>query len=216
MATYATYEEMLAAINLLDTSEDERGPIERLLDSASGAIDRLCNRPLGFVALTVAAAKVYPGTGKAYQLIDECVSVSTVEVKDAIDDTTYVTWTTDDWQAATGDYNYPDFNATPYTLLICKPSGDYSRFLSGTYSERWAAPTVQVTAKWGYATTVPDQIKTATIMQAARWFKRLQSSMSDVLASGELGQLMFLKQLDPDIAMILGKGRFVVPAVGRW
>jgi len=216
VATYATYEEMKTEINLVDARKPERGNIERLLDSASAAIDRFCNRPLGFVALTVAAAKVYPGSGKPYQLIDECVTITAVAVKDSVSDAAYTAWLATDWTACTGDYNYPDFNSTPYTMLLCTANGDYSVFSSGRMADRWQAPTVQVTARWGYALTVPDQIKTATIMQAARWFKRLQGSMSDALASGELGRLLFLQKLDPDIAMILKDGRFVHPAVGRW
>ena len=216
MASYSDYDSFRSEINLVDTGEVNRATVERLLLAASAAIDRHCNRPLGFLALAVATVKVYPGTGYAYQLIDECTEVSEVAVKDSVSDTTYTAWTTDDWDACTGDYNYPDFNSTPYTMLVCTPNGDYSVFTSGKYSYRWQAPTVQVTAKWGYATTVPYQIKEATIMQAARWYKRLQGAMSDALASGELGRLMYVQELDPDIVMILKRGRFVHPAVGRW
>jgi len=213
---YCTYAEIKSSIDLVDTGAVQQTNIERLIDAADAAIDRFCNRPLSFVADMVASAKVYPGTGKPYQLIDECTEVSSVAVKDSITDSTYTAWTTDDWDACTGDYNYPDFNTTPYTMLVCVPSGDYSVFTSGRYGDRWQAPTVQVTAKWGYATTVPDQIKTASIMQTARWFKRLQSAMGDTLASAELGQLIFVQEIDPDIGMILKRGRFVHPAVGRW
>ena len=193
MAIYATYEVLKAEINLLDTDESNRGTTERLLASASAAIDRFCNRPLGFLADTEATAKVYPGSGYPYQLIDECTAVTLVEVKDSVSDAAYTAWLPTDWVACTGDYHYPDYGQA-----------------------RWMAPTVQVTASWGYAVVVPDQIKTATIMQTARWFKRLQGSMSDALASGELGQLLFLQKLDPDIAMILKDGRFMHPATGRW
>jgi len=76
-------------------------------------------------------------------------------------------------------------------------------------------PTVQITARWGFATEVPIDIKEAAIMQAARWYKRLQSAMADVLASGELGQLLYRKSLDPDIRRLLVDGRYVKPVVGR-
>lgn len=216
MARYASYDEFRSSINLTDAGAAQQMNIERLLDSASAAIDRFCNRPDGFLSDAAASARVYPGSGQPYQLIDECTEVTLVEVRDAISDAAYVAWVPADWIACTGDYHYPDFNATPYTMLVCEVNGDYSVFTSGRYGQaRWMAPTVQVTAKWGYATVVPDQIKTAAIMQAARWFKRLQGSMSDALASGELGQLLFLKELDPDIGLILTKGRFMVPATGR-
>jgi hypothetical protein len=201
---------------LTDTGAAQQTNIERLLDSASAAIDRFCNRPDGFLSDAAASVRVYPGSGQPYQLIDECTEVTLVSVKDDITDV-YTDWLPADWIACTGDYHYPDFNSLPYTMIVCEVNGDYSVFTSGRYDvPRWQAPTVQVTARWGYSATVPDQIKTATIMQSARWFKRLQGAMSDSLASGELGQLLFLQKLDPDIAMILKDGRFMHPATGRW
>lgn len=211
---YATPAELRGHIDMETTTED--GRLEEIVSAASAAIDRLCNRPLGFLATMAASTKVYPGSSKPYQLIDECVSITLVEVKDSITDDDYVEWAATDWTACTGDYNYPDFNSLPYTMLVCTPNGDYSVFTSGRYSDRWQAPTVRVTARWGYAEETPDQIKTAAIMQSARWFKRLQSAMADTLATGELGQLIYTQELDPDIAMILKRGRFIHPATGRW
>jgi hypothetical protein len=52
-------------------------------------------------------------------------------------------------------------------------------------------------------------------MQSARWYKRLQGAMSDALASADLGELLYVQKLDPDIAGILLDGRYVRPAVGR-
>lgn len=216
MANYCDYDGVRSAINLVDTGEVDRANIERLIAAASAAIDRLCNRPLGFLADAEASAKVYPGTGDAYELIDECVEVTTVAVKESVTETTYTAWAATDWEACTGDYNYPDYNTTPYTMIVCTAHGDFSVFVNGKYADRHVVPTVQVTARWGYAATTPYQIREATIMQTARWFKRLQGAMSDSLASAELGRLLFLKELDPDIAMILRQGRFVHPAVGRW
>jgi hypothetical protein len=46
-------------------------------------------------------------------------------------------------------------------------------------------------------------------MQSARWYKRLQGAMSDALASGELGMLLYQKSLDPDIRRILVDGRYI-------
>ena len=52
-------------------------------------------------------------------------------------------------------------------------------------------------------------------MQAARWFKRFQSSMADVLASDELGTLLYRQSLDPDVKRLLVDGRYVKPVIGR-
>jgi hypothetical protein len=115
---------------------------------------------------------------------------------------------------------------------MIEPGGDYNVFTSGRYGSRAyyfrpyreslapfrqsgrMTPTVQVTARWGYSDTPPTDIVEACLMQASRWYKRLQSSMADVLASGELGTLLYRQSLDPDIRRILVDGRHFKPALG--
>ncbi|UCC74285.1 MAG: hypothetical protein JSV86_06940, partial [Gemmatimonadota bacterium] len=132
---------------------------------------------------------------------------------------------TGDWIAFTGDPESPDFNSLPYTGIMIDPDGTYSYFTSGSYTGRGGfrptstvtrgTPTVRVKAKWGYASSVPYDVKEAALMQSARWFKRLQSSMADTLASGELGTLLYRQALDPDIRRLLIDGRYVRPPMGR-
>jgi len=233
MPTYATTAELRQDINLISTSDDPQ--LERLIRAATQKIDQFCNRPDGFVAITVASARYYSGTGKTWMPIEECTEITAVAAKDSVTDTTYTAWTAPttnlagdgDYIAAAGDWRFPDYNRTPYTLLIIDPNGDESVFTGGRYAsatglvpigtpERNARglPTVRVTARWGYADEVPPDIKEACIMQCARWYKRLQSSMADTLASPDLGTLTFRLRLDPDIQGILVDGRYVVPAIG--
>jgi len=50
----------------------------------------------------------------------------------------------------------------------------------------------------------PEPIVTqATLIQGARWFKRGQQAYADASASVELGQLIYARQLDPDIEGLL-------------
>jgi hypothetical protein len=198
-----------------------------VIPAASRAIDNYCNRKKdGFVSASVATARLYTGQGKPYLFIDECTSITLVEVKDSATDSTYQTWTSSDWIAFTGDAIDPDFNTLPYTAVMVDPTGDYDIFPSGYFSTRRGfkpeietkrgIPTVRITAKWGYAVTVPSEIKQACIIQSARWFKRGESSWADTLASTEMGNLVFqLRQpLDPDVRMILDSGRFVNVGIG--
>jgi len=232
---YATLAQFKAEIDLKDTDATWTATITRLLDSATGNIDRFCNRPDGFIADEVASARYYVGSGKPYQLVDEFVELPAVAVKGSSsdDEDSYTAWTIGtlgttteaDVFAVTGDPKLPDYVSTPYTMLIVGANGDHSVFTSGSYSFKsgfrpyttvpGGVPTVEVTAKWGYATTVPAEINTACIMQAARWFKRLQSAMADTLASSEMGTLMYTKGLDPAIQQILVNGRYVKPMTGR-
>jgi len=209
---YATIVELKAELQKTDSDDD--ASLQRVLDAAATHIDRYCNRPDGFVANSTASARYYPGSGGKYQRIDECIAVTAVAVKDAAfdDEDAYETWTLGtigstteaDVFPATGSEKWPEYNRTPYTLLVIGANGDYTLFPHDIYGR----PTVQVTAKWGYAETVPDDIKTATIMQAARWWKRLQIAMADATGGGELGVLLYRQRLDPDIAAILDDGGY--------
>ena len=209
--------------------------IARIITGAERKINQFCKRPDGFEADAAASARYYRGSGKAYQLIDECVEISAVAVKDAPSDEEYEAWdspTTNmagdgDWFAGSGDPDEPDYNSLPYTLLFVDPNGDQSWFTGETPQMRKRGrarrgidllarvPTVKVTAKWGYSVAVPDDIVEACIMQTARWYKRLQGAMADSLASADLGGLLYVQQLDPDIAGILIDGRYVRIATGR-
>lgn len=235
MADYATIAELKTQLDKTLVKDDNM--LGAVITAASRAIDRHCNRPDGFVALVTATARYYPGSGKPYQWIDECTSVTAVAVKDSPsdDEDAYTAWTVGivgtttsaDVFPASGYPNCPNYTDTPYNLLIIGANNSHSStFTSGKFVTRGGfrpsteiphgLPTVKVTAKWGYATTVPAQIKEACIMQAMRWYKRIQGGMADSLASSDLGQMMYTKELDPEIGFILDRGRFVRPAlVGR-
>jgi len=232
-AAYATVIEFRNEVQV--TKETDDWEIAAILDAAKGAIDNVCNRPDGFLAWPTASDRYYTGSGLTYQWIDECTAVTAVAVKDSPsdDEDDYTSWTvgtvgttTDaDVFPASGEPRAPDFNSTPYTFLIIGPNGDYSTFTSGQFTHRRGfrpfttrakgTPTVKVTARWGYSDTIPYTIKQACLMQAARWYQRLKSSMADTLAGPEFGKLMFRKVLDPDIELLLVQGRYVKPAVGR-
>ena len=236
--SYETLANLKLMIQKTDPADD--AILQLILNSADKAINSFCNRSDGFVADAAASARYYPGSDEAYQWIDECTEITEVAVKDSPDNTTYTAWTTPttnmagdgDWFAFTGDPIEPDYNpiaeGKPYTALGIDPNGDYSYFVGqGGYvwpsdlvyeprrRQKGKAPTVRVTAKWGYATTVPDDIRAACAMQAAIWYKRLQSSGASVLANPGVGTLEMFKTLDPMVEQVLKLGRYVKPAVGR-
>ena len=223
MADYCTLIELKAAMNKVTASDD--AVLTQTITAASRAIDNFCNRPSGFIAEPSGyeSTRYFVGTGKAYQWIDECVGVATVAVKDAAsdDENAYVAWVVGtlgvtlgaDVFPAAGDPKAPDYVVTPHTLLVVGPNGDYSLFPKPLAAS--PTPTVQVKAQWGYAATVPAQIKQATIMQAARWYKLVQGAMARALASPDMGVMVYPGKLDPDVEFILKSGRFVRPVTGR-
>jgi len=230
---YATASELRGQIDKTSTADDT--VLENILRAASRTIDRFCNRRDGFLAPAAASARYFVGSGDTIQWINECASVSAVAVKDSPsdDEDDYTSWTlgtvgstTDaDVFPASGDPEVPDYNSTPYTFLVIGSNAAYSLFPSGSFTTRGGfrpagnrtrgVPTVCIEARWGYAITVPDDIREAAIMQSARWYKRLQSAMADTLASTELGTLLYRQSIDPDIKLILQEGRYVKPPVGR-
>jgi len=178
-----------------------------ILTAASRSIDRACNRKDGFLSVAPGTARLFAGSGMPIQRIDECTSVSLVEVKDAITNTTYTAWAATDWVLFRGNQRSPQFNEPPFDQLMVDIAGNYALFTGGGTAR--GLPAVRVTARWGYAATTPPEIEEAAMMQAARWYKRYQGSMSDSLADGELGMLLYRKALDPDIQRILIDGRYV-------
>jgi hypothetical protein len=209
MANWASVEELRSQINKASPLSDV--DLRSILTAAENTINRFCHRKDGFLAATTASARTYPGSGNGFLVIDETPEITAVGAKESYSDASFTAWATTDWIAFSGSRRFPNFNATPYTGLMINPNGDYSHFFKGTQP---GFPMVQITAKWGAYTTIPTELKEASIMQAARWFKRLEGAMSDALAGGELGTLLYRQSLDPDIKMILVSGRYVRPAVG--
>jgi len=225
---YATVAELKARIERTRATDDVI--LLAILTGASRSIDNACNRRKdGFLA-AVSSTRTFTGSGQAVQRIDECASVSAVAVKDSRGATTYTAWTATDWALFAGDARWPEFNVGPFDKLMVAWNGNYSNFTSGSasgpgnngwflstahgiglYNPRtaYAVPTVQVTAFWGYALATPPEIREATCMQAARWYKRFQGAMTDTLADAETGTLIYDKPLDPDIRRILVDGRYV-------
>ena len=220
---YATVKELRNQIGITGTGDDVE--LAALLDAATEAIDNFCNRPDGFQADTVDSARYYTGSGETTQRIDECVSITTVAVKDSPGDSDYTDWDTPttalagdgDWIPYRGDKDNAEFNSLPYDHLMIDPNGDYGAFTSGRFTGRRGfkptsvvsrgVPTVKVTAKWGYSAAVPYAIKQACIIVASRAYKRGQSAWADTIANPEMGELQYRMSVDPDVKFMLWRYR---------
>lgn len=210
MTPYATTAEVRQQVGKKEPNDDPL--MEQLIAAAQQCIDGLCNRPDGFVAAAVVTARLFAGSGQLTLRIGECVEVTLVESKHPAG-TLWSAWPVGHWLAFSGDPRDPDFDRLPYTQIMAAPVSAYASFPSGRYGSA-AYPTVRVTARWGYAPTVPDVIRQATITQVARWYKRGQSAWADTLANEDLGLLSYRKVMDPDVVLMLEKARFIRPTVG--
>ena len=226
---YATVAE-LADMMQLDGHVAVDSILQSWLDAATQCIDFFCNRVRdGFVAVAVAQARYYTGGGKPHLLIDECITVTEVAVKDSATEVTYTAWTSPttvmagdgDWIPYRGSPSTPHFEKLPYNALMIDPNGQYATFTGGKFTHRGGfrpsstahrnVPTIKVTARWGYAATVPAVVHNACMFQAARWYKRGTAGGADAIASRDLGMLMYTKALDPAIQMLLVESRLVRP-----
>lgn len=222
MTSYATAAELRARLDKTSVIDDTT--LTALLAAATEAINNMCGRPDGFLAPSVASSRMFPGSGQTVMLIDECVAVTLVEVKESATDSVYNAWTATDWVAFSGDPRFPNFTRLPFTSLMVDPGGSFSTFTSGMFTSRrgWPQsaslgrniPTVRVTAKWGYAAATPAVVREACIAQAARWYKRGLSGWADTVGNSDLGTFEYRKVVDPDIEYMLVKGRLVRIAMG--
>lgn len=196
-----------------DTTDDDT-LITELLTSVSRLIDDFCNRhEYGFKAVDDATARLYTGYGASFLSIDENIEVTEVAVKDSVTDTTYTAWTTTDWVAYRGSRRVPNFNDIPHTSIMVSAVGTKARFLDGRLRDRAnlgrQVPTVQVTARWGYADDVPPIIREAAVAQASIFYKRGRGNWSDVLRGSDFGEERFVRTLDPAIKLMLESTRLV-------
>lgn len=218
MASYATTDQLRIRIQQLSTpSADQLTMMEEILEGASRVIDRFCHREDNAFAATSIESRYFTADGKSYLHIPTCTEILEVAVKTSKTATTYEIWaspTTDmagdgDWIPARGDPSNPVYGQPPYNLLVIDLNGDYAVFLDGE-----GAPVVKITAQWGSPSTVPADIRTACLMQAAIWLKQFQGAMSSELGSGDLGVIVYRRRLDNNIKQILVDGGWVLPLYG--
>lgn len=197
---YCTVAELTAALadSGLASSTDYDSILTSTITRASRMIDSELKREAGWFYNATETTRYYTGSGSPYQYVDEMTAApSYVGMSEGggVQSTDYTTIGSTDY------FLWPD-NKTPYRRIdLDTINGLYTMF----YRYRRS---VKVTAAFGYSATVPDDIKQACIIQAARWFKRGHQGYQDTGAIVELGQLRYTK-LDPDVMEILAHYRKV-------
>jgi hypothetical protein len=187
---YATLNQVKAALRISDTVDDSL--LEMAVESASRLIDGYCGRSF-FSQGT--AVRVYAADNPYVVQIDD-LSSGTVTVKTSSSaDLNYdTTWKTTDIQLEPLN-GRTEGQAWPFTRI--RAVGDYL-FPSDDYGET----TVQVTGVYGWPGGVPMNVSQATIIQASRIFKRLDSPLG-VAGFGEMGAMRVGRGLDPDVAQLV-------------
>lgn len=189
---YASLNETKSALRITDSVDDSL--LEMAIESASRLIDGYAGRQF-FSSGT--ATRYYTADDDFVCEIDDIsssnITLITAMDADAVFDTTW----------ATTDYQLEPLNAVldgqawPYTRI--RAVGDYLWPISG------GEALVKLTAVFGWP-AVPIAIKQATIIQASRIFKRLDSPLG-VAGFGDLGVMRVSSSLDPDVAQLVAPYR---------
>jgi hypothetical protein len=198
---YCTLAEVKASLRITDTVDDTL--LELAVESASRSIDEFTSRAFYSQGTAV---KYYAADDSTYCRIDDLVTISELATDEDANGTFEVVWNNYSSGAPTDYQLEPLNNSAPVDGVTAPITAIRARNL------RWF-PTlngqalVRVTGTWGYS-TVPTAIKQATVIQAARFFKRNDSPLG-VLSAPDLGYIRVGSRLDPDVEMMISGYRRV-------
>jgi hypothetical protein len=174
--------------------QEHEDTLWNMLIEASRLIDQHKRVEPGAYDADDSETRYFAGSGADRQWIDYMVSVTSVAVEET--DGVYTTWT-EDTDFYTWPYNASAISEPIRALEVVDKSGTTkSVFTLG-------AKRVKVVGVFGVSSAPPDPIKRACKIQAARWYKRAQQAWQDASMGGELGQLLYTQELDPDIKTLL-------------
>jgi hypothetical protein len=168
---------------------------DKLIDTMIPAACRLMDQELlvkpGAYAVESETTRYFDGSGSSVQMVDPMADApSEIAVNENGDLSTYTVW------SAT-DYYLQPYNSTPYREIVID-------LMNGTKAVWYRYPkAVKITAKFGISTEAPALVKRATIIQVHRWIQRATQGYEDVGALRDIGQLKYVKELDPDVKTIL-------------
>lgn len=182
---YATLADVKRNLSITDSVDDAL--LELCITSASRAIDNMTERTF----FQTTATRVFIPDDSFFCPIDDLYTLTTLKTADDADQEYDITWGVKDRQLEplNGTISGTEW---PYTGI--RAVGDYLFPTVGSEA------TVQVTGVFGWP-SVPTAIEQATILQAARYFKRSDSPMG--VAGFDAMGVVRLSNVDPDIYTLL-------------
>lgn len=191
---YCTLADVKAALRIADTVDDAL--IENSINAASRMIDQYCNRY--FYSTGAGEVRYFKALDAFNCWIDDCQSISQVKTAQSNPITYNQIWASTDFQTIPAN-TYANGAYQPITGLIAV----YNYFFP-TWQE---SNLVEVTGTWGWP-SVPDPIKFATIIQASRLFKRLESPLG-VAGVSDIGIIRVGSSVDGDVAQLCNPYRLL-------
>jgi hypothetical protein len=191
---YCTLADIKASLRITDSIDDTL--LEQSINSASRMIDQYCNR--SFYSGSAGEVRYFAANDSFVTWIDDCQTIT--EIATASTDTSVydIVWGSDDYQVfplngiANGGYS-------PITGV--RAVKDY---IFPTWGEQ---ALVRVTGTYGWQ-AVPESVKFATIIQASRLFKRLESPLG-VAGVSDIGIMRVGANIDGDVAQLINPYRLL-------
>jgi len=190
---YASLKDLKSALRIQDSVDD--GLLEIALESSSRLIDEYTMRSF-YNAGT--ATRIFVPESKDVVSIDDAISISNVAVSTNFNKTFDLVWSANDYQTEPLNNVSDGLDGWPITRLRAVNTYEFP-------FDEYEVATVQVTGVWGWS-AVPIAVKQASIIQAMRIFKRLDSPLG-VISSPDTGYFRVSSRIDPDVAMLVNSYR---------
>jgi hypothetical protein len=195
MPAYTTRAVVKTYLGIPSATSSEDDPIDAAIDAAEQEVDNYTGR--SFVVPGSATAKVFRPMNDRVVLVDDIAQTTSLVVKtDTADDGAYDTTLT-----ITSEF-VVDGNTAPFRVIRRVDGSSFPRYTSDR-------ATVEVTAYYGYAMSIPKAIVQASTVLGARLYQRRSSPLG--FQAGLEGDAVRISRIDPDVRALLSGYR--LPAV---
>jgi hypothetical protein len=183
---YCSLAEVKASARITDNVDDAL--LELAVESASRLIDSYTQR---YFYNAGTATRLFVPQDNYLTEIDDLISLSVLQTSDGDDFGT--TWAAKDYQLEPLNGHVDGLTGHPATRVRAVDD-----FLFNVLDQE---ATVRITGVWGWS-AVPTAVKQATVIQAARIFKRNDSPLG-IAGFGDMGAVRVGVQLDPDVKHLI-------------
>ena len=183
---YASLSDVKASARITDSVDDAL--LELAVESASRLVDSYTQR---YFYNAGTATRIFAPLDNYVAEIDDLISLTLLETSDG--DTFGTTWAAKDYQLEPLNGHVDGLTNHPATRIRAVDD-----FLFNLLDQE---ATVRVTGVWGWS-AVPTAVKQATVIQAARIFRRNDSPLG-IAGFGDMGAVRVGVQLDPDVKHLI-------------
>lgn len=188
---YCTLAELKLSLGIDDNLDDAR--LELAINTASREIDQFTGRNF---YNNGTATRVFATDDWLTASIDDLISLTTLETSTNADGVFDSTWSATDYQLEPLNGRANGLTGWPFTRIRA-----VANLLFPKFQER---ATIRITGVWGW-TAIPEPIKSATILQAARLFKRADAPFG-AAGYGDVG-IIRVTRFDPDVTQAVAPYR---------